>query len=42
MKVTVLLMVIGAHGIIPKGLVKGLEVLEMREQEDDGYTNCNL
>ena len=32
-KVTMIPIVFGAHGIIPTGFVKGLEVLEIRQQE---------
>ena len=34
MKMTVTPIVIGEHGTIPKGLVKGLEDLEIREVEN--------
>ena len=41
MKVIVILIVIGALGTIPKGLVKGLEDLEIRGQVETMETTKN-
>ena len=41
MKVTVIPIIVGALGTIPKGLVKGLKDLEMRRQVETIHTHHN-